>query len=347
MRFFLLCIMLVSACDRKSTSSTEQRALSRTVNELLLPWHERFLTQTKLLQESAERFCQNPGNSGEFSATRDAWRQAVLAWQSVNVINFGPLAEQNQTLHLQPWPDSLNVIPGHVEAILAEDTPLTGANLAQIMLLEQGLSAIEYVLFDPARGHLETYHDPRACQFLRVVSSNTHDAAQALADAWQPRGDNYVGTLISPGPSNAAFPEIGDSLTIILDALISTLESLKEHKIGGPADEQPDTNPPSELKPEYWRSQFSLAAMKQELRSARQLVARALTPVLKARGHGALADKIERSLRGAEDHLNRMSEPLFGALPVQRSPERQQVWQHLEQALAMLKTDVPPVLRTQ
>lgn len=348
MPFLFACLVLiVSGCDRRSTSSSEQRALSRTVNELLLPWHELFVKQTKLLQDSAERFCQNPRNSGEFSATRDAWRQAALAWQSVKIINFGPLAEHNKSLSLQPWLENHHIVLRQVETLLAEDTPLTGSSLAQMTTLAPSLSVIEYMLFDPTRGRIETYHDPRACQLLRTISNNTRESAQALADGWQPRGDNYVATLLSPGPSNMAFPEIRDSLTVILDAVISTLESLKEQRIGEPFDDPSNTGHSSEFELEFWRSRFSLAATRQELRSSRQLLSRALTPVLKDKGHSALASKIERTLQGAEDHLDRLAEPLFGTGTRHASAEPQLLRQRLEQALAMLRTDVPPVLRMQ
>lgn len=344
----LIGVALIGACSRQPSSSTEHQALSQSVNELLLPWHQHFAQQAKLLNDSAERFCQNPSNSGEFAATRDAWQSAMLAWQDLQIINFGPVAEDNQAWRIQFWPDRHNRVAQKVESLLSGETPLSSASLAEANVLVQGLSAMEYMLFDPSKGRLETYENPRACEYLIAVSANVEAIAQELYLAWQPQGGNFVATLLSPGESNVAFPTANDSLAAILSAIVSNLEILKNRKISEPFGGQPGNGHSNPFKVELWRSRLSLAAMKQQLSSDRKLFSSAIAPVLRDKNMGVLAKQIEQHLAQAEQQLQGIPGPLFDTLEDQEQlPRWQQVWQHLGQALSKLKADVPTVLQVQ
>ena len=189
-----LCSIFISACSRQPSNSPEQQALSRGVNELILPWHQNFAHASQVLQESSERFCQNPSNRGEFDAARDAWQQAMMAWQDLQIINFGPVKKGNQAWRLQFWPDSHNRIAQKVDNLLGQSDPISAASLAEANVLLQGLSAMEYMLFDPKKAQLETFENPRACAYLMAASENTHNIATALYNAWQSDAGNYVGS---------------------------------------------------------------------------------------------------------------------------------------------------------
>lgn len=341
-------IALLGACGQQPSATPEQRALSQTVNELLLPWHQSFAQQATLLNTSAERFCQNPSNGGEFTATQDAWRDAMLAWQDLQIINFGPVAESNQAWRIQFWPDRHNRVAQKVDALLAGEAPISSTSLSEANVLVQGLSAMEYVLFDPRKGQLKTYENPRSCEYLVAVSANVQNIAQALYLAWQPQGGNFVATLLSPGESNLAYATENDSLAAILGAIVSNLEALKNRKISQPFGGQPGEGHSNPFKAELWRSGLSLTAMRQQLNADRTLFVSAITPVLKAKNMDALAQQVEQHLAQAEKQLQSIPEPLFDTLKdAGLLPHWQQVWQQLGQALVKLKTDVPTALQVQ
>lgn len=342
---FLLCLLAFPACSRQSGSAPEQQALSQSVNELLLPWHLQFARQTEQLHDSIERFCQNPGNSGEFIATRDAWRQTMLSWQNVSIINFGPVAVNGQGRQIQPQSDSRHLAQ-KVEALLAEETPISATGLAEADESVQGLLAIEYMLFDPNKGQLHTYNNPRACQYLTAAGVNLQRIAHDLYDAWQPLKGNFVATLLSAGASNVSFPTVSDSLAAILSAITHTLEEIKDHKIGGPFGGEPGRGQSDAYQAAFWRSEQSLVAMRHQLHSVRQLFAIAIAPVLRAKGETALAYKIDHHLQQAGKQLKNIPGLLIDAPTAQQHlPKWQRAWHHLEEALSKLTIDVPTLLQ--
>lgn len=340
----IFCFLSFTACSRHPKTAPEQQALSQSVHELLLPWHLHFAEQTERLDRSVERFCQNPNNRGEFVATREAWHQAMLAWQNVAIINFGPVTVHTQTRQIALQPDN-HQMEQKIETLLAEETPLL-ANLADAHILVQGLWAMEYMLFDPHRGQLSTYDNPRACQYLTATSANLQRVAQNLYDAWQPQAGNFVATLLSADASNANFSTVSDSLAALLGAIINSMEEILSHKIGELFDGESGRDHRDAHQAEFWRSHLSLAAIKHQLSSIRQLFAMAISPVLSASDATVVAHEINHQLLQAEKQLRNLPGSLPDMLTAQEHlPQWQLVRQHLGEALSKLTTEVPNILQ--
>lgn len=344
----LCCAVSAVGCSPKHEPSPVDQALSTTAHELILPWHQTFVRDTAELQQSLERFCQNPGNPGELEASRQSWRTAMMSWQTLRVINFGPVADGNQAWRLQFWPDTHNRVGQKVEELLAKDTPITAEALAGSNVLVQGLSALEYLLFDPQKAALENYQNLRICEFLTAASQNTANVAKALHSGWAMEGDNYLGVFLSAGEGNIAFPTNRDVVTALASAVVMSVEFVKNRKLGEPFGGRPGGGRMNPYHVELWRSKTSLPAMQTELAADEQLFLKGLKPVLIAEGHADLANRIEQSFGDSRKALSALPAPLFDHVRNEQAlPQFQAAWDTLGQLIALLKRDMPDALQIQ
>lgn len=341
----LLCL---SACSPKPKVEAEDVALSTAANQFILPWHEQFVQKSNGLLEQAERFCQNSDNQGEFAATQDAWVQTMLQWQRVSLINFGPITDGNQSWRIQFWPDSHNRVGRKVEQLLSAEDPITAASLAEGVVLTQGLSALEYLLFDPSFGGMKRFEAPRACQFLVAASENVLSTATKIHNGWLASGQNYVGTFLSPGESNLAYPSDREALAALLSSTVSALEVLKNRKIGEPFGGEPGKGRINPYKLELWRSELSLTAMQTQVIALRTLFNTVYAPLLEQSGQKKTSDLVDIHLGNLQDQLDRASGPLFITLRKDSQASLwQDIWQNLSAALGLLKRDVTLALSLQ
>lgn len=345
---FLCCLLCLLACTPEPKPAPEEQVLSDTAHRLILPWHQAFLTASADLAQSLERFCQNPTNPGELEASRASWRAAMLAWQTLHLINFGPVAEDNQAWRIQFWPDTHNRVGQKVEALLAEDAPIDAARLAEANVLVQGLSALEYLLFDPARADLVTLQAPRVCVYLRAAGLNIQAVAQRLNSAWATGEGNFVGTFLSAGPNNVVFPSQRDLVAALVSAVVSNIEVIKNKKLGEAFGGRPTEDRVNAYRLEFWRSGLTLEAMQREIAANQQLFQTAVQPLLAAAKQQALAKRIEDSFAEVGETFAALPQPLFSSVTQPAAlPQFQAAFDQLGVLLGLLKRDVPAALGLQ
>jgi predicted lipoprotein len=345
---YLFCLLYLLACTPEPQVTPEEKALSDISHQLILPWHQEFVASTTELAQSLERFCQNPGNPGELEASRSSWRAAMLSWQTLRPINFGPVQENNQAWRIQFWPDTHNRVGQKVEALLAQETPITADSLASANVLVQGLSALEYLLFDPDKTDPATLQPPRVCEYLRAAGANTQSVAAGLADGWAMGQGNFVGTFLSAGPGNQAFPTQKDAVAALVSGVVSSLEVIKNRKLGDAFGGRPGSGRINPYHLELWRSRLSLEAMQRELDANRQLYQTGLRPLLLAGGHKTLAQQLDDTFSRAGKTLASLPHPLETQIQEPSAlPQFQAAFDQLGQLLALLKRDLPAAMGLQ
>lgn len=336
------------ACSPKPQVTPTAQALSAATNQLILPWHEQFASASLALYDQLERFCQNPSNAGELEAARESWQAAMLAWQQAKIINFGPIADGNLAWQIQFWPDSHNRIGRKVLSLLAGEEPINKDTIAKGVVLVQGLSALEFVLFDPQQANAENFNNPRTCDFLLAASDHSKAVSQQLLQRWRSDGGNFTGTFLSAGPNNPSFGSPSEALGALLSAVITSLENIKNKKIAEPFGGEPQTNTLNRYKLELWRSQYSLPAIHTETAAVQELLETAIVPVLEASQHEATAEQVSAQLAQLRELSATAKAPLFEQL---KDPEQQAhwqtIWQQLGDLLSVLKNQVPEQINTQ
>ncbi len=109
---------------------------------------EQFSTQLEDLQQQTNAYCAAIGSEQQATtrtAAQQSWQQAMLGWQKLEVMQFGPVKEYRNAIY--SWPLSVN-------KTCSMDGIIAGVDLQQSFdnstPQQRGLPAVEYVLFADA-----------------------------------------------------------------------------------------------------------------------------------------------------------------------------------------------------
>lgn len=290
-------LTLLSACS----PAPENKLLAETTRLSIVPGYRDFADASHQLREASEHFCaQTTEQNAAYQTLRTTWQNTATTWAAIQPLQFGPLLVDNQAWKIQFWPDRKNLVARKVEALLKGDEPLDVARIEKASVVAQGLSALEYLLFDEKAGQIDRYKTSdgqRRCELLIATSAHLEGVAVHLHTAWQTDGGNYADTFSQPGKNNRDFPESNVAIGTLLDSIVYGLELVKRDKLERPLGLA--NNKPQIYLLEWWRSRYSLEAITANLAALQRLYKAdsgyGLDDYLtQAKGEKALADKIER-----------------------------------------------------
>lgn len=336
--------VLLAACGR----SVEQQMLLDTGEKVILPLHESFLANSLALSQSVERFCaRTQRNTADLAALRDRWIAAMNAWEGIQNIQFGPVTEDNHAWKVQFWPDRKNLIARKTQQFVKRDD-ISLATLQEASVVIQGLSAIEYLLYDtPAETLLQDKDAGRRyCEHLHAAALNLHEVADRLYRGWHPASGNFLAVWTQPGPDNIHYPDAATSTAALIETLVYGLEVIRRDKLERPLALATQGQPNSYLL-EWWRSRQSLPAILINLRSLQQLFnaggGTGLNTLLVERGNRQLAGDINRQFDQALSlgaAIEGIDAPSRGDTPL----ALRQLYELLGKLLSHIKHDVPAAL---
>lgn len=130
----------------------------------LPPLARDFETQAKALTAAARRHCAGPAIP---TTLKDAWRQALLSWQTLSSPALGPVIERRSQRQIDFWPTRPALL-----AKALERAPATLADMESIGTPAKGFPAMERLLAGrPAPAH---------CPYLVLVAEGIAAEASAL-----------------------------------------------------------------------------------------------------------------------------------------------------------------------
>lgn len=341
----VLLTTLISACGK----SPEQAALDDTGALAILPLHERFLGESLNLSQQAQQFCAQQQRDGkDLAAMRGKWIAAMNAWEGIQNIQFGPITENNQAWKVQFWPDRKNLIARKTEQFVRRDDAITLPALQDASVVIQGLSAMEYLLYDKPSESLVSGVPGHYCEHLSAAAMNLHQVGETLYQGWHPNGQNYLAHWAQPGENNLDFPDTKASIAAVIETLVYGLERVKRDKLERPLG-LADGGQANPYLLEWWRSRQSREAILINLHSL-QLVysagdGKGLANLLAKRGAAELAEKISADFDRAISATAAIEGNFFED---HAEPAAQQSIHELHQVLggllAALKREVPAAL---
>jgi predicted lipoprotein len=253
----ILATSLISACS----PAPANRVLQDTTLRSIVPGYQQFAESSSQLSRAASQFCAAPvQNSEELSTLRDAWRHTALSWAAVQNLQFGPLLEDNQAWKIQFWPDKKNLIARKVESLLRSDSPLDREKIDKASVVVQGLSSLEYLLFDSSAGQIQRYQDKtshRRCDMLTAVSQHLQGVASGLYDAWRSDDGDYTSHFTHTGKDNPEYPDDSVAMANLVDSLVAGVELIERDKLARPLGLDNDSGQAQVYLLEWWRSQYS------------------------------------------------------------------------------------------
>ncbi|HBO9385765.1 imelysin family protein [Pseudomonas aeruginosa] len=247
-------------CGQQDPRAKVSAALADGV---LLPAYNSWQEADRQLAVNAEAFCT--GNA-DVTAARQAFLGAQSAWAGLQPLLVGPLAEGNRAWQIQFWPDKKNLVQRQVEALLKSRPQLSNDDLANASVVVQGLTAYEYMLFDPALDLTQAEQKARYCPLLQAIGQHQQALAAQIMDEWQ--GKPGMAEQLKTFP-NERYADANEAIADLLRVQVTALDGLKK-KLGAPMGRQ-SKGIPQPYQAEAWRSAASLANLGAALANAELL----------------------------------------------------------------------------
>ncbi|MCX4028374.1 imelysin family protein [Endozoicomonas sp. SM1973] len=330
----LLTTLLIAASNSywlsnvASADSPPPAALS--VHQQVSGFYQQLTNAARYFQQSSLELCQSP-STAKFTVVQNHWRQLMNSWMIAEVINFGPVQQGNMAWRFQFWPDKKNLIKRKVEGFLAahsQPSTIATETVKTSSVLVQGLSAAEYLLFDPQlKTTQQVINNPQRCQMLASISANLFANAQQLEKSWQ-----------TETATNK--PTVEESISQLLNGMATLIER-SHKKLVMPLGKQ-KANP---YFSESWRSQHSIENIKHNLISIKQLYQVQLKPLLLEKKQGnLLAEKIDQQFNFTFKLLGQFKQSLFVLLKHQQLEQTTQLAQSLKQLKQLFSQQLPDKL---
>ncbi len=278
--FISSCALLNSLPYLKKQSPDEElipeyQLVEAVLLEAILPWHNALEADLNALHNETARFCIKPSMPA-FTKIKQSWFQAMHSWSTVAPINFGPIDDTNVAWRFQFWPDPLNYVHRKFKSRLSGKNPAISVDdLKGTSVAIQGLSALEYLLFDPQVADVESYKvSPHKCKILTGTANNLALEGSLLTKAWQ---TTYKNSWLNIRLGQDRAEHSKHHLELIYNGMLTSLQVIKDKKLALPlginADKAPSDSP-RKIRPKHlenWRSQTSLLHIRQSLQAIEEL----------------------------------------------------------------------------
>jgi len=244
---------------------------------------ERFAASSVELDQAVEVLCQS-GSTKALEEARLSWKKLAGVWEQIELYQLGPLTENAATLRYQitNWPDAVNTCRIDMDVMKAYKS----GDVAQLSgrLNRQGLTAAEYLLFEPSLKAscpssvpvLEEWNQlddqqkrMGRCLYLKAVSSDLNMRARELFSQWGPVGQN---------PLSGSFNDSArkDFLQLVFNNLFYANHEMKYLKLVGPAGLDakycPSSPTPCPDAAQYPYAKYSIEALGENLNAIFELV---------------------------------------------------------------------------
>jgi predicted lipoprotein len=211
-----------------------------------------FRAKAAVLDAAVSAYAATPDTAAR-DAARQAFNDALDAWQVVDQMQFGPpasvsvLGGKGIRSNIYNWPSvSRCAIEEDIVSRAYES-----ASFPSSLPNRRGLWALEYLLFYEGADTTCTSSSPAAAAYPALAAADrdarkrayavvaAHDVlarATALDDAWDPAQMNFVQTLRTAGPGNAVYPTQQAAVESVGLSLFFVDRVVKDLKLAIPLD---------------------------------------------------------------------------------------------------------------
>lgn len=354
---FLLCLgfaVVMGACNDDAGKEEEmnfdqQALLSNLGQNVIFPNYADFKAKTNALKTAVTAFTTQP-TTESLATAREAQKEAYLAWQYINLYEFGPAADLALRMNVNSFPARYTTI---------EDNIASGSwDLKSFTSVDQkGLPALDYLLFagtdinETLEAYISDEHAENRLQYLQDVSTDLNAFSEEVYKGWHPEEGNYLGTF-STKTGNSA----GSSLSLLVNQFNQGYELIKNKKLGLPLGKKSLEGETFPLAVEAYYSGFSLELMQANLLSVEN------TFTGKANGADGvglddyldaiyqagiiqedLSAEIMQQLTKIKNAVDAISNPLSQALE-NNTTAANQAYEEIQQLVVLIKNDMPSAL---
>lgn len=304
------------ACDTPSSPPYDRAALLReTTDMVIVPGYADAAARAATLHTRATALCA-PVATGDAPAmadlttARDAWREALLAWQRTSPYQLGPTHDMNLGPEIASFPPVLATIDANVAGASTIDAHFVDSQGAGA----KGFYAIEYLLFaypsyaeaDDAMT-LAALGDARRCAYLEALAEHLERITTRVSDAWSPSGGDYAGTFAGAGEAgNVAYTTQQSAVEALVSEVRDAVEHVKNERLGMPLGLR-TTDGPVE-SPYAGASVASMEAVLEGVDDVWTTAPHSLDAFLRSRNI-SLADRTLAQMRAGDDAVAALESP--------------------------------------
>jgi uncharacterized protein len=264
--FFLA--LLLPATQQTHAQASSDELLKRVVDDVIVPGYANLVQAAVVEQVQWQAFCAAP-SADSMASVRDAYQRTADAWSSIEIIHYGPIAEDFRGERLSFWPERKNAVEKALKNIMANpsDAALEPATFRKGSAGVQGLPALERLLFSEGASGADFTGSPGAdfrCRLGMAIATNILAIAQEVQAGWT-EGDTAIAKRL-------AAPEVAAALKGALATdLLGGYVLIKDKKLDpAMSKDAADVRP---KMAEGWRSGRSLRAIALNLETAGAILA--------------------------------------------------------------------------
>jgi predicted lipoprotein len=227
------------------------------------PTYVELATAAQDLPPLATQFCAAL-SVGHLTTLQQAWKRVVAPLKRSEAFRLGPAMLLVSAVDF--WPTR----PPLIEKVLANPQPITEEFIELAGAAARGVSAMEYLLFNPDGGNtsiIAQFRDglkgKRRCAYLLGLSQHLAQQTQLVEKAWNPTGGNFVTELAQTGQGSTIYPLVHTAVNAVVNRQLAAVEKLYKHKLGRPLLGNGRSPWPEWV--EAWRSGLSLTNIVENL----------------------------------------------------------------------------------
>jgi len=279
-----------------------QAFAAERLKDHVVPGYQALETAATALDTQAKSFCVKPDVAG-LAATKQAFAQALQAWQGIQHIQYGPVTLLMRNYSLQYWPDKKNLGGRQLNSLLSKEQQLDDAFWQSASVAVKGFPALEKLLYrDNSLQQAE--QQPRYCQMIQGISHYIATTSASIVNEWSAEAENFA----SFGEEHN-FDSAADAATVLLKALVEPIEGIRDSKINRPIGKALENS--RWRRSESWRSGQSVANIRSNIAALQSLYKGGEYSVyaLLAAEQPALADAISSGFAQSLSQAEAISEP--------------------------------------
>lgn len=259
----------LSSAKAADTTNATSTALGTTKDEVFIqqlltvgiqPLYRELAQRSQQLTQTSTEFCKTL-NLAEFQKLREAWGETLLAWQRTDLLLFGPSIAEQLDFQINFSPPKKQII----KSLLDRDQPISVETVAAAGVGAQGLSSLEYILFDREQSIeqlLAAFKTPQGsirCSYVQAVSTLLEQKITQLQHAW------------FNGDSTKLFASNQEMIDLLIGKSYQTLEKINLKKIKIPFGIMDEKQLPHPYELEAWRSGYSFKTIQANIEGISQV----------------------------------------------------------------------------
>ena len=303
---------------------TQKTYLTHVTEDIVIPAYADAAKQSDLLNELAQKHCQQaPVSGAELQALRAQWLVLAQAWSSAEMINFGPATASMSNLYINYYPDERGLVHSGVADLIAANPTLTPEHLAGESAIVQGVPGLEEALF--ANESL----DSGQCAYVISASSALSTRLKNIEKNWQQNATDLLAIDKSA--------ESDQGLNQWFNSLLSLVETMKSNALDQPLGL---TGKAKGHLPAATAGQ-SRAIINAKLDAINKAMTDpVLTAILNSNDESTVANNLSTALADTTTLLAQMPEDLSAA----DKDDQQALYDHLTTVTRLIKRELIPAL---